>query len=215
MSNSPEMPDDVAPRRTTSTARWAAIGVGVVVIALLGVLFTRKSAIDRATRSPLLGTIAPDFAGTSVLDPTTRFSLADTLSGEKHPFVVLNFFASWCVPCAIEHPQLNAFAKAHAAAGDATVVSVVFQDQADDVKNFFAARGGSWPVLDSDRTAVDYGVTGVPETFLIDPDGVVIAKWNGAIKRSALEQAMKDYVSVNSAGATGSTGSTTPGTPAP
>ena len=175
-----------SPQRSR-TALWSAVAVGVVVVALLAVLATRDTAKDRATRSPLLGLAAPDFSGTSVLD-AKPFALAD----QRGKFVVLNFFASWCVPCAIEHPELAAFAKAHDAKGDAQLVSVVYSDPLPDVKQFFAKRGGNWPVLDSDRTAVDYGVTGVPETFLIDPDGYVVAKWSRAVKQAEIERVMAE-----------------------
>lgn len=176
----------VAPRRT---ARYTALGVAAVVAALLAVLATRPSANDRVSRSPLLGKLAPDFSGPSVVG-NGQFALAD----HQNQFVVLNFFASYCVPCAIEHPELDAFQKAHAKTGDATLVSVVFQDQIDDVKAFFARRGGNWPVLDSDRVAVDYGVTGVPETYLIAPQGVVVAKWNGSLKKANIEKVMAQYL---------------------
>jgi cytochrome c biogenesis protein CcmG/thiol:disulfide interchange protein DsbE len=190
--------DLLEPRRSR-TARWSALGVGVIVVALLAVLATRDTAKDRAARSPLLGTVAPAFSGPSVVGDNT-FSLAD----QRGRFVVLNFFASWCVPCAVEHPELLSFANAHADAGDAEVVSVVFQDELEDVKAFFAKRGGSWPVIDSDRTAVDYGVTGVPETFLIDPRGYVVAKWSRALKQRELEQVMKDAISEGSGTQAGS-----------
>lgn len=189
--------EDDRPRRSR-TARWSAIAIGVVVAALLGVLATRDTATDRAARSPLLGTIAPDFTGPSVLDPSTTFTLAE----QRGKFVLVNFFASWCVPCAIEHPELNSFAEAHKASGDAELVSVVFQDPLQDVKTFFAKRGGNWPVLDSDRAAVDYGVTGVPETFLVDPNGYVIAKWSRAVKQAEIEKVMAEALAPTEADVT-------------
>ena len=192
-------PLDEPEARRSRTALWSAIAVGVVVVAFLGVLATRDTAKDRAARSPLLGLAAPDFSGRSVLD-SKPFALAD----QRGKFVVLNFFASWCVPCAIEHPELAAFAKAHAATGDAELVSVVFQDPLEDVRAFFARRGGNWPVLDSDRAAVDYGVTGVPETFLIDPNGFVVAKWSRAIKQSEIESVMRQAVSAEASTVAGS-----------
>lgn len=173
-------------RRPRRLALVAAITVGVVVAGLLIVLSTRGPATDQAQRSPLVGQIASNFEGQSVLD-STRFSLAEN----RGRFVLVNFFASWCVPCAIEHPELKSFDDAHVAHGDARLVSVVFQDRLEDVRTFFAKRGGSWPVLDSSRTAVDYGVTGVPETFLVDPDGTIIAKWSRSVKRAEIERVMR------------------------
>jgi cytochrome c biogenesis protein CcmG/thiol:disulfide interchange protein DsbE len=102
---------------------------------------------------------------------------------------LVNFFATWCVPCRAEHPDLLRFSAAHADAGDARVVSVVFSDQPDDVAAFFAEYGGSWPVLDDEvgQVALEWGVTGVPESFLVGPDGSVRAKIVGGVEYDELE----------------------------
>lgn len=190
-----------APVRPRHTARYAALAVGAVVVVLVAVLATRPSANDRVSRSPLLGRVAPDFSGPTVVG-TGQFALGD----HQDQFVVLNFFASYCVPCALEHPELDAFQKAHAKIGDAVLVSVVFQDQIDDVRAFFARRGGSWPVIDSDRVAVDYGVTGVPETYLIAPQGLVVAKWNGSLKKANIEKVMAQYLAQADGGSSTNSG---------
>src|SRR5690606_12069380 len=92
-------------------------------------------------------------------------------------WVVVNFFASWCGPCRQEHPELVAFSERHAARGDASVVSVAFSDAEDDARAFFEELGGDWPVLieGTGRIGIDFGVTGVPETYLVAPDGTVVA----------------------------------------
>jgi cytochrome c biogenesis protein CcmG/thiol:disulfide interchange protein DsbE len=107
--------------------------------------------------------------------------------------VVVNFFATWCPPCIEEHPELVAFEAAHATTDGATVVSVVFNDDNNDVRKFFADRGGAWPVLDDARAAVDFGVLKVPESFVVDPDGVVIGKFNGGVTRTRIERLMAEY----------------------
>ena len=78
------------------------------------------------------------------------------------------------MPCIAEHPELVAFSRSHAAAGDAAVVSVVFDDTAANVEAFFEENGGDWPVIadDSGRVAVAYGVTGVPESYMVAPSGL-------------------------------------------
>jgi cytochrome c biogenesis protein CcmG/thiol:disulfide interchange protein DsbE len=85
------------------------------------------------------------------------------------------------VPCRVEHPELVEFERRHAQEGDAGIVSVAFDDQPDAIRSFFAAEGGTWPVLATDTggIALDYGVRGVPESYLIAPSGQVAAKFFG------------------------------------
>ena len=103
--------------------------------------------------------------------------------------MLVNFFQSTCVPCIVEHPELVAFAARHAAADDARVVSVVFDDSEDNVREFFAVHGGDWPVLAEGATAaaVAYGVTGVPESYLVAPSGVVVWKQLGGVTADAID----------------------------
>ena len=173
-----------APRRPR-TARYTTVGVGVVMVALVAVLATRAPSTTRLAESPLLGRAAPPLSGPSLLAGGGSFDL----SHERGRWVLVNFFATWCVPCQAEHPDLVRFSDAHAGAGDAKVVSVVFSDDPDDVARFFADRGGDWPVLDDPvgSTALDFGVTGVPESYLIAPDGTVVSKILGGLEHSRLE----------------------------
>ncbi len=175
----------VAPRR--KTARWVAIAAGLVAIAFLLVLATRPSAQSSAPDSPLLGKPAPEVIGTGLDGETIR------LSQLRGRYVLLNFFATWCVPCLREHDDLIRFSQRHAEANDATVLAVVFDDEADDVRKFFSDRGGSWPVIADDRgkVSLDFGVRGPPESFLIDPDGVVLSRIIGEVNDQRLEDLLR------------------------
>ena len=68
-------------------------------------------------------------------------------SDHRGRWVVGNFFSTTCQPCIVEHPELIEFQEAHEPVGDATVVSVAFDDAASNVEEFFAENGGDWPVL--------------------------------------------------------------------
>ena len=116
-----------------------------------------------------------------------------TLAGGQVSLV--NFFASWCVPCVQEHPQLRQFAEDTAADGTARVVSVVYGDKAERVEEFFADNGGDWTVLDSDegRTALDWGVAKVPESFLVAPNGVVVARIQGGVLAADVTEVIAEY----------------------
>jgi cytochrome c biogenesis protein CcmG/thiol:disulfide interchange protein DsbE len=172
-------------RRRARPARWIAVAVGVVLALLVAVLATRAPATDRLVRSPLVGKGAPAIEATTV-DGDAAFSL----DAHRGQFVLVNFFATWCAPCQAEHDDLKRFAQAHAAAGDAAVVSVVFSDETADVKRFFQERGGDWPVVRDDDgvVATDWGVARVPESYLVAPSGLVIGKVTGGVTFDFLQE---------------------------
>jgi cytochrome c biogenesis protein CcmG/thiol:disulfide interchange protein DsbE len=164
----------------------AAIAVAVVIAALIAVLATRDPATDRTNDSPLIGHIAPAVVGDTIAttdDAPPHFDL-DLQRGQ---WVVVNFFATWCVPCIREHPELIEFEERHAEAGDASVVSVVFDDEASDVVDFFREHGGDWPVVDGEAVILDWAVAAVPESFIVDPDGRVAARVTGGVSADGLD----------------------------
>jgi cytochrome c biogenesis protein CcmG/thiol:disulfide interchange protein DsbE len=170
-------------------ALWGAIAAGVVLALFIAVLATRDSAAtNRAVDSPLLGKTAPPLRGSSVLDGAS-FDLGD----QEGRWVLVNFFATWCEPCRKEHPELVRFAQDHQVADDARVVSVVFEDQADDVERWFRDNGGDWPVVDDEdgSVVVDWGVSGVPESYLVDPNGGVRAKIVGGVEATKLDDLLR------------------------
>src|ERR1041385_3523805 len=97
-------------------ARWIAVAMGVVTIALVGVLATRPSPEPALPNSPLLGKPAPEIVGTSLDGSAVR------LSALRGRYVLVNFFASWCVSCIQEHDDLIRFSRSHSTAGDAQVL---------------------------------------------------------------------------------------------
>ena len=193
--------------RARHTARWVAAIVGAVVLLFVGLLATRKPADRARADSPLLGRPAPLTSGGSItfappkdVGTTATSAEADgsggsadatgpmvSLASFKGRYVLVNFFASWCVPCQDEQPALKLFNDRHTAAGDAGVFGVVFDDKADNVRDFLNEHGGGWPVVDSSQAKVDWGVRGVPESFLVDPDGFVLYHIVGGVKTADLE----------------------------
>ena len=165
------------------TVLWIALGVGVVGALLVAVLATRQPAQARLSDSPLLGKAAPAATGRALDGSTIR--IADF----RGKYVVLNFFATWCVPCLREHPELARFQNRHAQIGDATVVQVIFDDDVPSVRRFIEREGGDWPVLDDPggKIALDFGVRGPPETYVIDPNGFVVSKIVGEVRAEGLE----------------------------
>ena len=164
------------PRRSR-TATVAAVVVAVILAGLVWILATNPNAGERRDSASLVGHPAPQIEARTL--DGGRF---DSEAGRGRRFLLVNFFATWCVPCRQEHPELVKFAERHEAAADADVVSVAFdRNNEADLHEFFEKQGGDWPLLqDLDgRIALDYGVTGIPESYLVSPSGLVIAKFKG------------------------------------
>ena len=163
---------------------WSAAAVAAVLAVLIVVLVAAKKPNPT---TQLVGRPAPAVENSVETIDGAKVSLS-SLRG-KHVF--LNFFASWCVPCEQEHPQLVAFQHRHALLGDATVVQVIFSDTTDAARRFFERRGGrpEWPVIvdPNGQFALEYGVRAPPETFLIDPDGEVVNFVKGPIDELGME----------------------------
>ena len=176
-----------APRRSR-TVMFAAIGVGVVMFLLVVLLITRKNAEERSTDSPLIGKTAPALNGDALIGEPFDIGTTDR-------WLLVNFFATWCVPCVEEHPQLRKVAADGEKSGDIEVISVVYGDKSADVRRFFEEKGGDWTVLDSDdgRTALDWGVAKVPESFLVSPTGVVVERFQGGVVASDVEGLIAQY----------------------
>lgn len=180
---------DLPPtKRRPRHAFRLAVGVALVLAAFVAVLATRPAATQRAVDSPLLGRQAPRLAGRTV--DSGRVDI-ETFRGR---WVLVNYFATWCVPCRKEHADLVRFHERHQALGDLEVVGVVYSDSTEAVRKFRREQGGTWPMVDDadGRIALNWGVTGVPESFLVDPDGVIVAKLLGGVTDTKLEQLLAD-----------------------
>jgi len=183
----PPSDDPDAPRRS-HVARNAALAVGVVLIALVALLATAKTNDERQPEARILGQAVPVVQGTT-LDGGT-YDIDQHLGN----WVVVNFFASWCTPCRVEQPELVKFDQEHQKTGGVEIVSVVFQDKEADVKAFFDQSGATWPVLvgDTSSTALNFGVTAVPESYIVSPDGQVVAKFEN-VTAAELDSVIAQY----------------------
>lgn len=172
-----------------------AAAAGVPLIALLAYGLTRD---PKVIPSPLPGRNAPDFA-LRVFAPgdtaapagaTSASALADTirLAALRGEVVVLNFWASWCAGCGVEHEALVSVARRYEGQG-VRFVGVLYNDTPELAMRWIRRMGGqSYPSLQDDgaRTAIDYGLYGVPETFIIGPDGRVAYKHAGPMTEQLL-----------------------------
>jgi len=161
--------------------RWSLpLAIFVVVLAFLFVGLFRD---PREVPSPLIGKPAPAFSLARLHEPQARLSTQD-MRGQVW---LLNVWASWCVSCRVEHPLLLQLAKTNAV----PIYGLDYKDKPDDALAWLAQHGDPYraSIVDGDgRVGIDYGVYGVPETFLIDKAGVIRYKQIGPLTAEALQQ---------------------------
>lgn len=175
---------------TTRAARWSGVRIAAVIVVVMAIgvgavfgwrLVGESTVVD----SPLIGRPAPAVV-LPELDGDGEVSFAN-LQGSV---VVVNFWASWCVPCRDEHPVLMEAARTYQDRG-VMVVGVNYQDAPASASAFLdeLGRGGDNYRFVTDpgsRAALDFGLFGVPETFVIDRSGVIAAKITGPVSAPLL-----------------------------
>lgn len=137
--------------------------------------------------SPLLGKVAPQFQLSEVEDINKT---VDTKSFAGKPYVV-NFWGTWCVACREEHPALLAIAKQNAM----PIIGLDFDDDRQQAQRWLGALGNPYSITAFDgggKVAIDFGVYGAPETFLIDAKGIVVYKHTGPM---TVEVWQREFVS--------------------
>jgi cytochrome c biogenesis protein CcmG/thiol:disulfide interchange protein DsbE len=156
------------------------LGLFIVLVGFLAVGLNRD---PREVPSPLVGKPAPAFEVPQLADPGRSFAAKDML-GKVWLF---NVWASWCVSCRQEHPVLVDYVKKHGI----TVVGLNYKDQRDDGLRWLAQFGDPYVLSAFDldgRVGINYGVYGVPETYLIDKAGTIRFKQIGPITPEVMEQ---------------------------
>ncbi len=186
-----EAPDAelLVPRRSHA-GRWVALATVVaVVVGFTIVAWNRFGTDPSLVRSPLIGRPAPEFSRPGLDGGTV--SSAD-FEGRVY---VVNFWASWCVPCRQEAPHLQSFYERWSPRG-VGMVGIVYNDRLADARQFREEFGLRFPqAMDPDGVAaIDFGVFGVPETYVIDQRGTVMAKLIGAVGPETLDQVLAQVI---------------------
>ena len=167
-------------------SRGWVVGVFVALVALLAVGLTLN---PREVPSPLIGKPAPAFDLPLLESPDKQFSHKDMLG----QVWILNVWASWCPPCLVEHPVITALAKD----GLAPVVGLNYKDPRESALPWLARNGNPYRVIAQDldgRIGIDYGVYGVPETYVIDRRGIIRYKHIGPISPEAARERITPLV---------------------
>jgi cytochrome c biogenesis protein CcmG/thiol:disulfide interchange protein DsbE len=165
-------PVEVKPRRW---ALWLplALFVGFVGLVLIGLL----RPADREVASAMIGKPLPEFTLRPAVAGKPGISRADFASGKPR---LLNIFASWCIPCAVEAPQLDRLARQGVA-----IDGIAIRDRPEDVAAFLARNGNPFARIGADDVSavqLAIGSSGVPETFVIDGKGVIRYQHIGDIR---------------------------------
>ena len=162
----------------------------LVVAGLMGGFFVfLQQGPPGALPSPLIGKAAPDITLPPLDDQNEGFARSDLGQGKP---IVINFWASWCAPCRIEHPTLEALSKRPGI----TVYGVDYKESlygktAKDARDFLTELGNPFSKINQDqpgRVAIDWGVTGVPETFVVDGNGVIRVHYAGPMTDEVVER---------------------------
>lgn len=174
-----QKPEDADPLQGRSF-RLTGVFVIVVAVGLLGAWIFNSGSDDTAG----VGQVAPDFEVENVVrgEPIV---LSQLLAADDRP-IVINLMASWCGPCRVEIPELNAFADANPGI---LVLGIAVEDRYDDFKLFVTEVQPTYTVgFDEGAMRENYPTLGLPATFFLDSDGVIVEVFNGILDQELLEE---------------------------
>jgi cytochrome c biogenesis protein CcmG, thiol:disulfide interchange protein DsbE len=164
--------------------KYLRYALPLLLFAVLAVLL--RSGLGKDTHivpSPLIGKAAPDFDLPELRDPTLRVT-STALKGRMY---LLNVWASWCVACRQEHPVLLRLA----ATRRLPIVGLDWRDEPEAALAVLRRDGDPYAAIAADtsgRTAIDFGVTGAPESFLIDANGTILYKHTGVLDWQSVQK---------------------------
>jgi cytochrome c biogenesis protein CcmG/thiol:disulfide interchange protein DsbE len=159
---------------------WLPLGLFVLFVAM--VVIGLRHGEDRLIRSQMIGKPMPDFALQPAVPNHPGLALADLRTGQPR---LVNVFASWCLPCRVEAPQLQALKQR-----GIPIEGIAIRDRGEDVAGFLAQYGDPFDRIGSDpqsRVQFDLGSSGVPESYIIDGKGVIRLQHIGDIRAEDVE----------------------------
>jgi cytochrome c biogenesis protein CcmG/thiol:disulfide interchange protein DsbE len=181
---------EIAPGRRSS----ALFLLPLILFGALALVFAAGLFSGDASKVPsaLIGRPAPALALPALEGlqqngkPIPGFGAADLASGRA---TIVNVFASWCAPCRVEHPLLTAMAESEPVKqGRVAILGMNYKDEAENARRFLGALGNPYSAVGVDRggrAAIEWGVYGVPETFVIGPDGRILEKHVGPLDQAS------------------------------
>ena len=162
-------------RNRIEWAAWSAVGVAAILLVLFGLRLSEPD--PELAASPLVGQPAAQLVLPRIDGGEFDFADADGT------ITVVNFWASWCVPCRDEHPEL--VAAANGLDGEVQFVGITYLDALDDAREFLdeygRAEAAAYVQDPGSRAAIEYGIFGIPETFVIDETGTIVGVVRGPV----------------------------------
>ena len=185
------MSEQVTPE-SGSRMVWVVIAAGLVFV-VIAVIFAGRFGTDPGiSSSPLIGEQAPN-SQIALMDGSGTIAV-DDFAGDIR---VVNYWASWCLGCRTEHGALIQAADDYADSG-VTFIAINYQDSPSNAKGFLDELGTSpvtvYTVDEGSRTAFEWGVLGLPETFFVDRAGVVVGKVSGPVSYGLLSQTIDQII---------------------
>lgn len=181
----PDNPHNEPPQRTGMRLAFLLPLIGFVILVGFAAvaLFSTLSGKRDLTQLPsvLVGKPAPVSAAPLLFDSTANLDLK-AFAGQP---ILVNFFASWCAPCRAEAPALDILSN------DITIIGIAYKDKPADTQQFLSQYGNPFAAIGLDRDGslgLEWGVYGVPESYIIGPDGTVILRHAGPIDRRVIDQ---------------------------
>lgn len=150
--------------------------IAFVALAVVMAVGLRNAGQKGIIESPLIGNPAPAFSAPDLLEPGRTVNSAQLLGG----WHLVNVWGTWCVECRVEHGTLLAIQRE----GKVPIIGLDWKDVDEDARDWLAQLGNPYQLVGADRDgriAIDWGVYGAPESFLVDPTGIVRQKRTGAM----------------------------------
>ena len=158
-----------------------------LVICIFVLIYLLSNKDPNKPPSVLINKSIPIFVSKSLYDPDKNIRSQD-IKGKK---VLINFFASWCLPCKVEHPQFFELSKNYP---DLYLLGFNHKDAEDDAKRYLSEDGNPYNFVGIDNDgmiALEFGVFGLPETFLINEEGIIIYKFIGPLTKDIIKNEIK------------------------
>ena len=171
--------------------RWIALAAIIMAAIITFALAVAPPSTQAEVDSPLVGQRAPAITGTTItasaISGTEFTGIAFDLGALRGSFVVVDFFASWCIPCRTEQPELVKFAEQQN--NGVFLVGVIFDDTIPGARSLLGPWVGLYPVIPDPggRIALNYGVYSPPSKYVIDPEGTIVAKIIGPVTAAGLD----------------------------